>query len=139
MGARRRGRILAFQALYSWECTGNDTNRLAAFPWLDEAQAEKVSTEAYTFARLLFAGTVERKDEIDAFIEEHLENWELKRLSRVDLALLRLGCYSLRYQHDVPASVTIDEAVDIAKEFGSEDSYKFINGVLDGVKKSLGR
>lgn len=139
MGARRRGRILAFQALYSWECTGNDTNRLAAFPWLDEAQAVKVSTEAYTFARLLFAGTVERKDEIDALIEEHLENWEIKRLSRVDLALLRLGCYSLRYQHDVPASVTIDEAVDIAKEFGSEDSYKFINGVLDGVRKSLGR
>ncbi|MFP4563855.1 MAG: transcription antitermination factor NusB [Spirochaetia bacterium] len=139
MGARRRGRILAFQALYSWECTGNDTKRLAAFSWLDEAQAEKVSAEAYTFARLLFAGTVERKDEIDALIEEHLENWELKRLSRVDLALLRLGCYSLRYQHDVPASVTIDEAVDIAKEFGSEDSYKFINGVLDGVRKSLGR
>ena len=139
MGARRRGRILAFQALYSWECTGNDTNRLADFPWLDEAQAERVSPEAYTFARLLFAGTVERKDEIDALIEEHLENWELKRLAKVDLALLRLGCYSLGYQHDVPASVTIDEAVDIAKEFGSEDSYKFINGVLDGVRKSLGR
>jgi N utilization substance protein B len=137
MGARRRGRILAFQALYSWECTGNDIDKLATFPWLDEAQTEKLSAEAYNFARLLVLGTAERREEVDAHIEEHLENWELKRLAKVDLALLRLGCYSLLYQKDVPASVTIDEAVDIAKEFGSEDSYKFINGVLDGVRKSL--
>lgn len=139
MGARRRGRILALQALYSWECTGQGIDKLASFPWLDEAQAVKISTDVYDFARLLVLGTVECKEEIDALIEKHLENWELGRLARVDLALLRLGCYSLRYQKDVPASVTIDEAVDIAKEFGSEDSYKFINGVLDGVRKSIGR
>ena len=139
MGARRRGRILAFQALYSWECAETDINTLTTFPWLDEDQGSRVAPGAYDFARLLVSGVLERKEEIDTLIDEHLENWELGRLAKVDLALLRLGCYSLRYQKDVPASVTIDEAVDIAKEFGSEDSYKFINGVLDGVRKSLGR
>ena len=73
---------------------------------------------------------------VDAAIKSHLQNWSFERLKRVDLAVLRLGAYSLLYQRDIPAQITIDEAIEIVKEYGSEDSYRFVNGVLDGIWKT---
>ncbi len=72
---------------------------------------------------------------IDEKIKEHLEHWDFSRLSRVDLAILRMSVFCLLYQPDIPATVTIDEAIDIAREFGTDDSYRFINGVLDSIQK----
>lgn len=91
--------------------------------------------EAIAFARLLIAGTLERLGDIDRSISDQLENWDFNRLARVDCAILRISVYCLRYQQDIPASVTIDEAIQIAKEYGSDDSYKFVNGVLDAIAK----
>jgi N utilization substance protein B len=68
-------------------------------------------------------------------IEEQLEHWELSRLAKVDLAILRISAYALRFQPDVPADVTIDEAVELAKELSTDDAYRFVNGVLDGIRK----
>ncbi len=133
MGVRRAGRIIAFQTLYRYDVTHEAVPDLLDFSWLDDPQ--RVSAETLDFARLLIAGTVERIAEVDAAIRRQLEHWDFSRLSRVDLAVLRVGVYSLLFLPDVPASVTIDEAIDIAREFGTDDSYRFVNGVLDGILK----
>jgi N utilization substance protein B len=82
-------------------------------------------------------GTLENIAGVDSMIQRHLENWELKRLNRVDLAVLRMSVYTLMFQGDMPPSVVIDEAVEISREFGADDSYRFVNGVLDSIRKTL--
>jgi N utilization substance protein B len=135
MGIRRKGRILAFQALYAHELSGTGPEELAAFSWLDPEDFARVREESRDFARLLIAGTLENLAEVDRSIVRQLEHWDFSRLNKVDLAILRISAYCLLFQADIPASVTIDEAIDIAKEFGTDDSYRFINGVLDGIRK----
>jgi N utilization substance protein B len=133
MGVRRAGRVIAFQTLYRYDVTREAVPELLDFSWMDSPGP--ASGESEDFARLLIGGTVERIAEIDAAIRNQLEHWDFSRLSRVDLAILRISVYSLLFLSDVPASVTIDEAIDIAKEFGTDDSYRFVNGVLDGILK----
>jgi N utilization substance protein B len=82
-------------------------------------------------------GTLEHIEEIDEVLKKRLEHWDFTRLGKVDLAILRISIYALLFQKDIPASVTIDEAIDLAKHYGSEDSYRFVNGVLDGVRRQL--
>jgi transcription antitermination protein NusB len=137
MGARRKGRIIAFQSLYRHDLSGASLEELLDFSWLDGERSEKMQPETLAFARLLIRGTLENLSEIDTIITGQLENWDFARLNRVDLALLRLSVYCLLHQRDIPATVTIDEAVDISKTYGTADSYRFVNGVLDGVRKKL--
>ena len=136
MASRRKARILAFQALYAWDMSGTPVRDLLDFSWLDEEKRDGLDEELKTFARFIIAGAIENKDSVDGAIQEHLQNWSFERLKKVDLAILRMGAYSLLYQKDIPAQITIDEAIEIAKEYGSEDSYRFINGVLDGIWKA---
>lgn len=131
MGSRRKSRILAVQALYSWEMTACEPESLYEFPW----RSPSVDEETLVFARLLVAGTIDQVVDIDSHINAQLEHWDFSRLSKVDLAILRISAYELLYQSDTPANVAIDEAIGIAKEFGARDSYRFINGVLDGIRK----
>jgi N utilization substance protein B len=133
MASRRKGRILAFQALYAWEAAGASLEELMAFPWLEQAPAE----ETAAFSRLLIGGTIENSREVDGMIRSHLKNWDFSRLNRVDLAVLRMSAYTLMYQREVPPSIVIDEAIGISKEFGADDSYRFINGVLDSIRRSV--
>jgi transcription antitermination protein NusB len=137
MGARRKGRIIAFQTLYRYDLSGASLAELLDFSWMDSDRAEKTQPEALTFARLLIQGSLENLPEIDGIISGQLENWDFQRLNKVDLALLRLSVYCLLHQGDIPPTVTIDEAVDISKTYGTADSYRFVNGVLDGVRKKL--
>ena len=133
MKERHLARIIAFQSLYAWDLGNNPgLETVTEFEWTKDPLQDDVKT----FARFLVTGTIENITEIDSIINEHLHRWELKRLAKVDLAVLRLSVYSLKYQKDVPEAVTINEAVEIAKEFGSEKSYKFINGILDNIRKS---
>lgn len=136
MASRRKGRILAFQALYAWDVAGTPLDELLDFSWLDEDKREALDEEVRVFAGLMIAGTIGAIDRIDESIRRRLEHWTFERLKRVELAILRISVWSLLEQADIPAQITIDEAIEIAKEFGSEDSYKFINGVLDGVWKA---
>jgi len=134
MGSRHKERILAFQALFAWD-TADDKEaalkELLDFPWEDKGTpAEPV------FSRLLAVGTAENIEKVDAMIREHLANWDFSRLLRVDRALLRLAVYELMFQ-TTPPTVVIDEAVEISREYGTDDSYRFINGVLDGVRKTI--
>ena len=139
MGSRRKGRILAFQSLYCYELNEpsakEHVREILEFPWIDERTAAKYNQESLDFGRLIAKGTIENISEIDGSIKEQLEHWDFSRLNKVDQAILRISVYSLLFQTEIPPSVTIDEAVDIAKEFGTDDSYRFINGVLDGVRK----
>ena len=135
MGGRRKGRIIAFQVLYSFDIACQEIDELFTFSWIDEERRGRLKEETLAFSRLLVKGTIENLPVIDEKIKEHLEHWDFSRLSRVDLAILRMSVFCLLYQPDIPATVTIDEAVDIAKEFGSDDSYRFINGVLDSIQK----
>lgn len=138
MGARRKGRIIAFQSLYRHDLSGAGLADLLDFTWMEGPRAEKVTPETAAFARLLIQGALENLPEIDATIRAQLENWDFSRLNKVDLALLRMSVYCLLHQKDIPPTVTIDEAVDISKTYGTADSYRFVNGVLDGVRKKLG-
>ena len=76
---------------------------------------------------------------MDAAIRRHLTGWKIERLQLVDRAILRVGAYELMFQRDVPASVAINEAVEIAKEYSGEDAFRFVNGVLDGLWQEIGR
>jgi N utilization substance protein B len=135
MASRRKARILAFQALYAWEASRSSLDDLLKFTWLETSKVEQLEEDTAAFTRLIIAGTLENIEGIDARIKKHLSHWPFERLKKVDLAILRMGTYCLLFQDDIPAQITIDEAIEIAKEYGSEDSYKFINGVLDGIHK----
>jgi N utilization substance protein B len=138
MGTRREGRELALQALYQLDVTDEGDAALfwAHFPGPPDAQE---------FARELVDGVRENRERIDALIAESAEHWRISRLSRVDLNLLRLATFELLERPDIPSSVTINEAIEIARRFGSGDSAGFVNGVLDhvagvlGVKEKAGR
>lgn len=134
--ARRKGRILAFQALYSWDLGNVDVDNILDFSWVEQETLDKMGEESLLFSRLLVSGTIEHVDEIDSVIKANLTNWDFDRLNKVDLAILRISIYPLLYQKDLHSSIVIDEAIDISKQFGSDDSFKFINAILDSVRKS---
>jgi len=89
------------------------------------------------FAEPLIRGTLEHRDEADELIKKHAQNWELHRMAAVDRNILRLAIYEMLYREDIPPVVSINEAVDIAKKFSTQDSGKFVNGILDKVKGEL--
>jgi transcription antitermination protein NusB len=124
---RRTAREKALQALFQVDVSKTDP----------EEAIKNVSEKDDPFLRQLVLGTVEHLSEIDSLIEEHLENWTLERLGNVDRALLRLAVFEMKYLEEIPFSVSMDEAVEIAKIYGDEKSGKFINGVLSKVKEAL--
>ena len=137
MSSRRKGRILAFQALYCWESAHLPADDLMAFSWLDTGKRSSLDEGIAAFSRLLIAGTIENVKVIDKTIKSHLQNWDISRLNRVDLAILRMSVYTLMYQSEIAPSIVIDEAIGISKEFGTDDSFRFVNGVLDSIRRTL--
>lgn len=142
--SRRKGRILAFQGLYSWDMNQSPVEDILKFSWLQkdnqgdegEKQLAPEALEEQTFASLIISGTVEHITEIDELIKTHLSaNWTLERINKVTLAILRTSIYEMKFQKGAEPKIVIDEAVNIAREYGLEDSYKFINAVLDKIGK----
>jgi len=131
LGARRSARIIALQALYQIDITGKPVQDVLNFNWLDK----EYDKSTLDFARAIIVGTEENKSLIDLAVKKQLEHWDFDRLSCIDRAILRFSTFSLFFQGDVPDTVIINEAIDIAKMFGTDDSYKFVNGVLDGIRK----
>src|SRR5262245_20076382 len=135
MGDRRKSRELALQLLYEMEIKGADPKSV-----LERSEArdhEEISEEGRKFAMDLLEETFRNKREIDDLIERHSLHWKLPRMAVVDRNILRLAVYELLYLHDVPTSVVLNEAIEIAKKFGTEDSGAFINGILDKVAKEV--
>jgi len=119
------------QALYQIDISNKTIGEILDFDWL-EKEADHISLE---FAGHLIEGTMKERDFIDAAITRQLEHWDLKRVSYIDRAILRFSTFSLFFQRDVPDTVVINEAIDLAKMFSTDDSYRFVNGVLDGIRK----
>ncbi|MGI5058267.1 transcription antitermination factor NusB [Treponema pectinovorum] len=136
--SRRKGRILAFQGLYSWDVGGINKDEVLALSWATEdSDGEVLDMETSTFARVLIAGAIENQAQIDELIKSNLKGWNFDRVNKVSLAILRMSVYALLFQKEVPASIVIDEAIDIAKEYGQDDAFKFVNAVLDNINRIL--
>jgi len=135
LGKRRKGRELALQCLYSLEVlpTGGAEERLA-----DISREETAEKTTQAFAWELLSGVKENQDYFDRLISQYATNWSLDRVAVIDRNILRLSLYEmLRKNEEIPPAVCIDEAVELAKSYGSEDSYRFINGILNKVKEDL--
>lgn len=136
--SRRKGRIVAFQGLYSWDVGNVQLKDVLNLSWTpNEKTAEPLDADTSAFARLLIAGTVEHHEEIDELIKAHLTSWDFDRVNRVSIAVLRMSVYSLLYQKDISPTIIIDEAISIAKDYGQDDAFKFVNAVLDNIKRDL--
>ena len=139
--SRRKSRIIAFQALYSLNVSRVPTEELLTFSWLKkDSEFTPNELEEQTFASFIISGTIDHLDEIDNLISSHLSSsWTMERINKVSLAILRTSTYEIKFQAGSNPKIVIDEAVNIAKEYGSDDSYKFINAILDKIEKDEGK
>ncbi len=133
---RRDGRVAAVQYLYAWSI--NPPKNLAEdlrvfFENCPEPR------DHYAFGEELIHGLIEHAVEIDARIKVLAQNWEFERIAKIDLAILRVAIFEMIYRKDIPPVVSINEAIDLSKQFSNADSKRFINGILDRVKDQVGR
>lgn len=146
MGTRRRAREFALQALYQADLAETSAVEALNGLWtgqmdgegLDEEQ-KPAEGEEVAFAERLVSGVVDHADELDALIEDASTNWRLPRMPIVDRNILRLATFELKHCDDIPPNVSINEAIELAKRFGTADSKAFVNGIVDRVGRSLGR
>ena len=132
---RRQAREAALQALYFW-----DVGRAAPEDALDSVFAQHwpdASESVRAFAETLVRGTVTNHQQIDAIIEKQSSHWRLERLAVIDKAILRLAVWELQHQPETPPAVILNEAMELARTFSGDESVKFVNGVLDGIRKAL--
>lgn len=139
MGARRTGRERALQALYQLEMGAHSPAEALAAAWSSAEEEGKPDPDAQSFALALVSGVQEHRAEIDALIEEHSHNWRMERMSRIDRNVLRLATFELKFREDIPRKVTLNEAIELGKTFGNEESSKFINGLLDRIAVALNK
>jgi len=130
---RSRARHYAMQAIYQWQMTGNPVNVIEA-EFHSDNDMSKVDTEYF---HEIFHGVTADKSELDGQFSTYLKGLTLQQLDPVTLALLRQATFEFKQRVDVPYKVVINEAVNLAKKFGAEDSHKFVNGVLDKVAVDL--
>ena len=131
MGARRKARELALQMLFQFDMSGNGPD--AIIETFEELQKSKANTRE--FAIRVFRGTIEHMEKIDEMIQAQADNWRLSRMAVVDRNIIRASVYEFLHETDTPKLVIIDEAIEIAKKFGTQKSSQFINGILDGILK----
>jgi N utilization substance protein B len=131
MGARRKARELALQMLFQHDLSGNEPSMITST--FEDLQKSKPNTRE--FAVKIFQGTVDHLEEIDEMIQRQADNWRLSRMAVVDRNIIRMSVYEFMHETDTPKLVIIDEAIEIAKKFGTQKSSQFINGILDGILK----
>ena len=135
MGARSSGREAALQMLFAMEAGGGSAERVIAAYWRETPG----DPEGREYADAVVRGVYDELTAVDEAIKKASTNWRLERMARVDRNVLRLGAWELLRQGDVPRAVILDEAVELAKRFGSEESGAFVNGVLDRIACDVGR
>jgi N utilization substance protein B len=135
---RHRSREAALQILYQWEIARNDVEQAAeTFFGLQWPHADPAPDDLRTFASDLAHETVRRLPHIDALIAETAERWRPERMAVLDRLILRLAVCELLRDPETPPAVVINEALELARTFSTEDAVKFINGMLDGIRKKL--
>jgi len=133
MHQRRKAREVALQVLYELDVVGIDVQEGIDLFWKNFDSPE----ESKIFASLLIEGTWDNRKKIDVLISSCSENWTMDRMSKVDKNILRMAVYELLYCPDIPPKVTMNEAIDLGKIYGSENSGSFINGILDAIYLTL--
>jgi len=141
LSTRRDGRELALQALYSKDLVLQDVNyalkRIIESFGEGEEPTLEVNSKAYAFASELVNGVVAHLTDIDRRIADQSKHWSMARMARVDLNILRMAVFELLYRPDIPKNVTMNEAIEVAKRFGAEDSASFVNGILDEIASTV--
>lgn len=140
MGKRRRARELALQFLYEYdalrESAGDSLNPEKQLSFFWERSGVDVDSDTLEFCTTLIKGSCANKEYIDNIIAKYSKHWTVSRMSTIDRNVLRLAIYELVYLSNIPAPVTINEAIELGKKFGTEESGSFINGILDKIKLS---
>lgn len=142
--SRREERVIAFQSVYSWDVNKVPLDELLKFSWTKkdsekESQEKADLNDEKIFASLIVTGTINNIEKIDELIVSHLNGkWSKDRINKVALAILRTSIYEIKFQEGSNPKIVIDEAINIAKQYGAEDSFKFINAVLDKIGKENG-
>lgn len=132
MRKRSQAREFALKILYQAEITRREVKIAASNFW---KQIDSVDEIILKFSNRITDGVQDYSEEIDTKITKYATNWQLKRMAIIDKNVLRLGVYELLYASDIPPKVTINEAIELAKKYGDEDSGKFVNGILDKIHK----
>lgn len=135
MRARSRARGWALQVLYAWESRGHETSPRTVLN--DFEQERQIADDSKDYIRSLVELVANNRDDIDRELEHSLTNWRLDRLSVIDRNILRLAAAEMIYEDDVPAPVAIQEAIMLAEKYGTNESPRFVNGVLDALRKSI--
>jgi transcription antitermination factor NusB len=133
MGSRRRARELAIKVLFQMEFTSGDPEGVFQLICKNFGASKSIRS----FSRELVLGVCKNRKELDRLIGRASKHWRLERMSRVDRTILRLGTFEILAMKDIPPKVSIDEAVELGKMYGTEDSGSFINGVLDNIYNNL--
>jgi len=133
VGPRRQGREHALQILFQIDMTGDAPETVFDLHW----RGADAALETRAFAERLVCGAVRDAVRIDDLIRRFSQNWRLERMATVDRNVMRLAIYEILSEKDTPAPVAINEAIEIAKRFGGEESAEFVNGILDAVRKGL--
>jgi N utilization substance protein B len=128
-GERRQARVAALQTLYEYDAASHDPEETLE----RNAEALRLGEEGRAFASELVQGTLGRLAEIDALIQSVATEWPIEQMARIDKSVLRLAIYEILYNNSVPAKAAINEAVELAKQFGSDASSRFVNGVLGAI------
>lgn len=133
---RRDGRVAAMQFLYAWSLNSpaNLANDLVTF--FENCPEPR---DHYAFGEEIIHGVITNIADLDARIKGLAHNWEFERIAKIDLAILRVAMFEMLYRKDIPPVVSINEAIDLSKQFSNADSKRFINGILDRLKDQLGR
>lgn len=134
-GSRRKAREIAFQALYQYDLGFSTKEYLETLDWM--TGEKQPAPAAVDYFKKIFNGTLDHLESIDNEIKELANKQDFNKMMPIDRAILRFSVYSLLFEKEVPAAIIINEGVEIAKSFGGQDAYKFINGVLDGIRKKL--
>jgi N utilization substance protein B len=133
MGSRTKSRELALQMLFQWEVGKHPP----AYVLQTFLQGRNLPLDVDQFARSLFEGTVIEVAALDRTIAKHAEHWRTERMPAIDRNILRMALYEILHHPETPGTVVINEALELARRFGGEDSVEFVNGVLDAIWKSL--
>lgn len=136
---RRDGRVAAVQFLYAWSLNAPRNLAEDIRLFFEQLTTTEKPREHYHYAEELIGGAITQQAEIDGRIRQLAQNWEFDRIARIDLAILRMAIYEMLYRKDIPPIVSINEAIDLSKQFSTADSKRFVNGILDRLKDQLGR
>ncbi len=137
MSSRHKAREYALKALFTLDFYKkyNQTETFEFFPTLNEEEISELEDETCIYVRYLVSGTLENLEKIDKLIVTYSNNRAIDKIHRVDRCILRLSIYMMLFQKNLPANVVIDEAVKLSQEYSSDINYKFINGLLDSIRK----